>query len=162
MTNEELYRLEQSVKILPPGPWSVAYHNRTESFAITYPLEGCDICNDTENLIAQAPDPGGVWDEILTALANLRNLAPTLIKALIDERRINQESVSDLRNHYMERAKQAETKLAAAQARLERCDRALQYANQKFRPHLDFSFDGLALDRATMFDRLLADAWRDK
>ena len=38
-----------------PGPWSSHYHNRTESWAITYQKIGCDGVNDFENVIAMAP-----------------------------------------------------------------------------------------------------------
>ena len=78
MKLEEFETLE---KAATPRPWHNVYHNRTESNALTFFTEGCDLVNDMANVIAQAPD-GSVarHDANFEFLAASREMVPKLIK----------------------------------------------------------------------------------
>ena len=54
MTNLE--ELKQLALAATSGRWNSAYHNRTDTWAITFEKHGCDTVNDEENIIARAMD----------------------------------------------------------------------------------------------------------
>lgn len=61
------------------GKWSSAYHNRTESWAITHEQAGYDQVNDSENIIAAAPDGSTYYAEDFDFIAACANNIDKLI-----------------------------------------------------------------------------------
>lgn len=86
----EIMELEKKAT---PAPWTAAYHNRTETWSVTHPKEGCDDCNNKENLIVSIPNelsyPGSCsHSPNIILIAEMRNHIVQLCEALRDAERI--------------------------------------------------------------------------
>jgi len=69
------------------GKWESAYHNRTDTFAVTVEMGGYDACNDEENIIVCAMDGGSEHAFNTDLIAEMRNSIRDLcleVKALRD------------------------------------------------------------------------------
>lgn len=82
------------------GKWESAYHNRTDTFAVTVEMGGYDACNDEENIIVCAMDGGSEHAFNTDLIAEMRNSIRELcleVKALRAEVLAARECVEFLR-----------------------------------------------------------------
>ena len=64
------------------GKWHSAYHNRTESWAITYEAPGLDAVNYNENVLLQAPDGSCSHSDNTDFVAHAKEALPKVCEAL--------------------------------------------------------------------------------
>lgn len=74
--------IETRAEKATPGKWNSFYHNRTETWAVTYEKEGLDPVNYEDNVIALALNGSSRWDNDFDFIAHSRTDIPKLLAAL--------------------------------------------------------------------------------